>query len=141
MRGCYAAAGRVVPGPRLAVSLVVEPAGHLGPRRSRPRPSRVRRPRSGYYLALKAINRRAGGRFTCLMLAMAAQWMLNRRGIASSLVLGTCNELNDRQEMDFKAHAWLRVGNHVVLGQHDGRFTALTSFIKTPGHTASDRSA
>lgn len=85
--------------------------------------------------ALKAINRRVGDRFTCLMLAMAAQWMLNRRGIASSVVLGTCNELNDRQELAFKAHAWLRVGNHIVLGQHDGRFTAVTSFIKTPRHT------
>ncbi|MCG6656324.1 lasso peptide biosynthesis B2 protein [Halomonas campisalis] len=90
--------------------------------------------------ALKAINRRVGGRFTCLMLAMAAQWMLNRRGISSSLVLGTCNELNDRQELDFKAHAWLRVGSHTVLGQHGGRFTAVTSFIKTPGHNASGHS-
>lgn len=84
--------------------------------------------------AVKAINRRVAGRFTCLMLAIAAQWMLNRRGVASSLVLGTCSERDDRQQPVFKAHAWLRVGMRTVLGQHNGRFTAVTSFIKSPAH-------
>lgn len=86
--------------------------------------------------AVKAINRRAGGRLTCLMLAMTAQWMLNRRGIPSSLVLGTYYEVDEQQQRIFKAHAWLRVGMYTVLGQHGGRFTAVTSFVKTPSQSA-----
>ncbi|WP_430736732.1 lasso peptide biosynthesis protein [Roseicyclus salinarum] len=38
--------------------------------------------------AIEAVNRTVGGRFTCLMLGMAGKAMLNRRGIANTLVLG-----------------------------------------------------
>lgn len=81
--------------------------------------------------AVIAINTRLGGRFTCLMLAMAAHWMLSRRRISSSLVLGTLTEQDADKRLAIKAHAWLRVGGQVVLGNHDGRYTAISSFIRS----------
>ncbi|WP_276208224.1 lasso peptide biosynthesis B2 protein [Halomonas sp. NO4] len=79
---------------------------------------------------LHAINRRFGGRFTCLMLAMAAHWMLGRRGIGSSLVLGTRVESSSGGKRLLEAHAWVRVGDRVVLGEHGGRYTAVSSFVR-----------
>ena len=38
--------------------------------------------------ALHRLNRLAGGRFTCLMLAIAGKRLLDRRGLANTLVLG-----------------------------------------------------
>lgn len=81
--------------------------------------------------AAMAINNAAGGRFTCLMLAMTAQWMLNRRRISNSLVLGTRTEQGADNRLAMKAHAWLRVGTRVVLGQHGGQYTAVSSFVRT----------
>lgn len=80
--------------------------------------------------AVMAINRRVGGRFTCLMLAMAAQWMLNHRRISSSLVLGTRTEHGEDRHLIIKAHAWLRVGSQLVVGHHGGQFTAVSSFVR-----------
>ena len=49
---------------------------------------------------------------SCLMQALAGQYLLARRGSASKISIGiekgTGNEL--------KAHAWLMSGNHIVLG-------------------------
>lgn len=68
--------------------------------------------------AIDAINRTVGGRFTCLMQAMAGKAMLNRRGVENTLVLGAKLK---REEADpggapMAAHAWLRVGRLVLLG-------------------------
>ncbi len=82
--------------------------------------------------AINAVNRRMGDAYTCLMKAMAAQWMLNRRHIASSLVLGTCTERGADGKLVIKAHAWLRVEGETVLGQHDGSFAAVSSYVKLP---------
>jgi hypothetical protein len=81
--------------------------------------------------AVKAINRGVGGRFTCLMLAAAAQWMLSRRHIPCSLVLGTRTEKDGDNRLAIKAHAWLMVGPHILLGEHGGRYTAVSSFIRS----------
>ncbi|WP_189465780.1 lasso peptide biosynthesis B2 protein [Litchfieldella qijiaojingensis] len=81
--------------------------------------------------AVLAINRHVGERFTCLMLAMAAQWMFSRRRISSSLVLGTLTERGEDKRMVMKAHAWLRVGARVVVGQHGGRYIPISSFVRT----------
>ena len=69
--------------------------------------------------AVKRWNRAAGGRFTCLMQAMAAQELLSRRGVPSSVVLGVKPGVRGS---DPTAHAWLRVGPWVVLGgeERDG---------------------
>ncbi|WP_161599025.1 lasso peptide biosynthesis B2 protein [Aidingimonas lacisalsi] len=78
-----------------------------------------------------AINRRCGNPFTCLMMAMAAHWMLGRRHIASRLVLGTRLVPKTPTDADpvLSAHAWVTVGGHVVLGQHDEAFTPITCFV------------
>ncbi|MCE9665081.1 lasso peptide biosynthesis B2 protein [Halomonas sp. M5N1S17] len=80
--------------------------------------------------AVTAVNRATGDHFTCLMLAMAAQRMLSRRGISSSLVLGTLTERDEIGKLVIKAHAWLRVDGELVLGHHDGRFAALSSYLR-----------
>jgi len=68
--------------------------------------------------ALKRINALAGGRFTCLMLAMAGKRALDRRGLANSLVLGARPDQGDGDD-PFGAHAWLRAGPFVVIGAEE----------------------
>ena len=63
--------------------------------------------------AVERITRLTGGRFTCLMKAMAGQVILARRGVDSAIVLGVHPS---RKGSDPKAHAWLRVGKWIVLG-------------------------
>lgn len=68
--------------------------------------------------AVEAINRTVGGRFTCLMQAMAGKAMLNRRGVENTLVLGAKLKRDETESGDapMAAHAWLRVGRVVLLG-------------------------
>lgn len=68
--------------------------------------------------AIDAVNRTIGGRFTCLMQAVAGKAMLNRRGIENTLVLGAkLKRDEDEQEgQRVAAHAWLKVGTLVLLG-------------------------
>lgn len=81
-------------------------------------------------LAITSINARLGDRLTCLMLAMTAHWMLSRRHIASCLVLGTRTEKNAQQCLTIKAHAWVRAGSGVVLGDHDDHYIPISSFVR-----------
>ncbi|WP_458526304.1 lasso peptide biosynthesis B2 protein [Onishia taeanensis] len=85
--------------------------------------------------AVSSIHVRLGCHFTCLMLATAVQWMLHRRRISSSLVLGTSTRLDAQQRLVLQAHAWVRVGEDVVLGDHDGRYTPVSSFVRPHGLT------
>lgn len=80
--------------------------------------------------AITAIRARLGDRLTCLMLAMAAQWMLSRRRISSSLVLGTRTEQDAQKRLTIKAHAWVRVGSGVVLGHHEDGYIPISSFVR-----------
>lgn len=82
---------------------------------------------------LMTINHCLGGRFTCLMMAMAAHWMLGRRRIASRLLLGTRIFSKTATEPDhtLAAHAWLTVGGHIVMGHHDDHFTPIACFMHT----------
>jgi len=68
--------------------------------------------------AIAAINRTVGGRFTCLMQAMAGKAMLNRRGVENTLILGAKLKRDEAEGGDapMAAHAWLRVGRVVLLG-------------------------
>ncbi|MFN3845097.1 MAG: lasso peptide biosynthesis B2 protein [Paracoccaceae bacterium] len=68
--------------------------------------------------ALRRINQLAGGRFTCLMLAMAGKRVLNRRCLANTLVLGVRPDRDDGADL-FGAHAWLRVGPFVMIGMEE----------------------
>lgn len=64
----------------------------------------------------------------CLPQAVAAQWMLRRRGIPSTLYLG----VDPGHEYD--AHAWVRVGQTIVTGgPRPDRFTVVSSFAAAPG--------
>ena len=59
----------------------------------------------------------------CLPQAVAAQWMLRRRGIPSTLYLGT-DPANQ-----YAAHAWVRAGRIVVTGGDDPRrYTVVSTF-------------
>lgn len=63
----------------------------------------------------------------CLVKAIAAMKMLERRNIASTLYLGTGKD----GEGKLIAHAWLRCGNKYVTGEEGReRFTAISSFAK-----------
>lgn len=59
----------------------------------------------------------------CLPQAVAAQWMLRRRGIRSTLYLG----VDPGRQLD--AHAWVRVGDVVVTGAAGkDRFVVVSTF-------------
>lgn len=81
-------------------------------------------------LAITSINSWLGDRLTCLMLAIAAQWMLSRRRISSSLVLGTRTEQDAQKRLILKAHAWVRVGSGIVLGHHEEGYIPISSFVR-----------
>lgn len=79
--------------------------------------------------AINQLNRLFGGPFTCLMVAMAAKDMLRRRGIVSSLVLGV-NTGQENAKDAMHAHAWLCVGQAVLLGEEERKnYKAITSYI------------
>ena len=54
-------------------------------------------------------------RAVCLPRAMAAQWMLRRRGVSSRLMFGVRRGAADRR---LEYHAWLTVGGECVIGDH-----------------------
>ena len=59
----------------------------------------------------------------CLPQAVAAQWMLRRRGVASTLYLG----VNPSVGLD--AHAWVRAGTMIVTGgPTQDQFAVVSSF-------------
>lgn len=58
-----------------------------------------------------------GHKFTCLMIGLAGKAMLRRFDIPNALVLGATRSTEpDNSEM--LAHAWLRSGTMVVLGEY-----------------------
>lgn len=64
----------------------------------------------------------------CLVKAIAAMKMLERRGIESTLYLGTAKDHNGKMV----AHAWLRSGPGYVTGYEEmRRFTVVAIFGKT----------
>lgn len=66
---------------------------------------------------VRAVLRATGwlpGDYVCLPRAMAVQWMLRRRGQPSALVFGV---LPEHASGDMHAlHAWVEVGNEVIIG-------------------------
>ena len=66
----------------------------------------------------------------CLVKAMAAMKMLEKRRIESTLYLGTAKD----EEGKLIAHAWLRSGPYYVTGAEGmERFTVVGKFAKTVG--------
>jgi Transglutaminase-like superfamily len=65
----------------------------------------------------------AGTKESCLARALATQYMLRRRGIASNLCFGVARDENG----NLRAHAWVKAGQEVIVGGFEGElFTELT---------------
>lgn len=68
----------------------------------------------------------------CLVMAMAAMIMLHRRGIDSTLYLGTAKD----EQGKLIAHAWLRSGAYYLTGASEmNRFSVVAKF----GHFVGER--
>ncbi|MFY0781278.1 lasso peptide biosynthesis B2 protein [Peribacillus simplex] len=64
----------------------------------------------------------------CLVKAIAGMKMLERRGMESTLYLGTARN----EKGDLIAHAWLRCGSYFVTGKEEmGKFIVVGKFAKT----------
>ena len=65
----------------------------------------------------------------CLAQAVAGKWMLQRRGLPSTLYLGV-ERVHDGEKW-LEAHAWLRCGTDIITGerQHE-RFKVLAAFTE-----------
>jgi hypothetical protein len=75
--------------------------------------------------AIHAIVRHLPRRPKCLVQGVAAQWMLRRRRIASTLYLGVARDLSS----NLSAHAWVRCGNVYVTGGNERHgFTTISHF-------------
>ncbi|MEY2881547.1 MAG: hypothetical protein RLZZ15_3927 [Verrucomicrobiota bacterium] len=80
--------------------------------------------------AVQAAARHVRLGFVCLPQAMAAQRMLRRRGLASTLYLGVALEA---EKASLQAHAWLRAGDKVLTGEAEARrHTQLIAFGDEP---------
>lgn len=90
--------------------------------------------------AIDAVNRTVGGRFTCLMQAMAGKAMLNRRGVENTLILGAKINRVPRADGDaMAAHAWLRAGPVTLLGGRESvGFVPVTSYHSAAAGLADD---
>ncbi len=64
---------------------------------------------------VRSLSRRVPWESKCLVQASVARIMLNRRGIPSTLYLG----VNQHELQNLQPHAWLRVGDRIVLGDHE----------------------
>ncbi|WJH32302.1 lasso peptide biosynthesis B2 protein [Paenibacillus sp. CC-CFT747] len=80
--------------------------------------------------AVEVMSRHTPWESKCLVRAIAAQIMLKRRRIASTLYLGTGRD----EAGQLIAHAWLRSGPYFITGA-EGRekFAVVGKFAKNPG--------
>ncbi len=77
--------------------------------------------------AVRAIARRTPWNSNCLAQAIAAQWMLQHRGIPSTLYLGVRKSADDADNID--AHAWLTCGDMILTGKRQYlAFTIVSQF-------------
>ena len=65
---------------------------------------------------VRSVARRWPLNAVCLPQAMAGQWMLRRRGVASRLWFGVCKAKAADGAAKLEYHAWLTVGDECVLG-------------------------
>ncbi|WP_212936876.1 lasso peptide biosynthesis B2 protein [Bacillus hominis] len=78
--------------------------------------------------AIRIVSRHTFWESRCLVKAIAAMKMLERRKIESTLYLGTAREENGM----LSAHAWLRSGSAYITGAEEmQRFTVVSKFAKT----------
>jgi len=83
--------------------------------------------------AVTAIGRRTPFEFVCFPQAIAAQSMLRRRGVASTMYYGVARDGEGKLE----AHVWLRAGYvNVVGGERAANFRVLKTFPETSQPTS-----
>ena len=74
--------------------------------------------------AVKVAARRFPGARTCLVEAMALQFILVRHHFPAELKIGVCRDEADK----VRAHAWVECSGRVVIGETDlDRYTVLTA--------------
>lgn len=82
--------------------------------------------------AIRIMSRYTFWESKCLVKAVAAMKMLERRRIDSTLYLGTARDKTGKMV----AHAWLRSGSFYVTGKEGmGMFTVVSQFAKQTGAT------
>lgn len=100
---------------------LVEPAAPLAAGVAEAEASRV-----GW--AVRAVAARTPWTSACLVQGLAAQRMLRRRRIPSTLYLGVAQDAGGRRQLD--AHAWLRCGELILTGAAGyQRYTVVASFL------------
>lgn len=78
--------------------------------------------------AVRVLSRRMPWARQCLVQALAARWMLQRRHIPSTMYFGVAKDDTGR----FLAHAWLCSGSQVLTGaQACPQFTVVATFAQT----------
>lgn len=85
--------------------------------------------------AIDRASRRSPFRAMCIECGVAAQWMLRRRGIDTTLFYGV--GLGSAEECGLDAHVWVMDGHHDVLGTPEpGRYAVLATFPPVADGTA-----
>lgn len=83
--------------------------------------------------AVRAVSHHLPGTRQCLVQALAAKWILQRRGIPSTMYLGTTKAATGQ----LTAHAWVRSGTQVLTGaQGRHAFTVVATFGDLPKEDA-----
>jgi Transglutaminase-like superfamily len=78
--------------------------------------------------AVLAVSRRIPWTSQCLVQALAAKWMLQRRRIPSTMYFGIAKDATGQ----LIAHAWLRSGSQILTGsQGRQQFTVVATFAET----------
>jgi len=85
--------------------------------------------------AVRGLGRRLPWMSQCLVQAVAATWMLQRRRIPSTLYFGLAKD----PDAHLKAHAWVRCGTGVLTG-NEGRdgYTVVATFAAPDLNPGSD---
>ena len=77
--------------------------------------------------AVEALGRRLPWMSQCLVQAVAATWMLQRRRIPSTLYFGLAKDTGG----ELQAHAWVRSGTQVLTGAKERHaFTVVATFAE-----------
>jgi len=79
--------------------------------------------------AVAAVSRRVPGARTCLVEALALEFLLLRHGFPVDLRLGVCRDEDGRM----RAHAWVEHQGRVVIGAADMKKYTLLTTLKGAG--------
>nr|WP_294811062.1 lasso peptide biosynthesis B2 protein [uncultured Sphingomonas sp.] len=112
-----------------AAAIALLPFARVARLAGREGPATGRAPEAGQLLelrwAIQAIARRVPFRSKCFEQGLAAQWMLHRRGVETTLFYGAAR----REGGELIAHVWVRSGERDVIGCEEAAdFATLARF-------------